>query len=209
MRRLLLPWLAGVVTALLTLGCASRGPSAERTAASPPLHLGGQRVLVLPLQNIIGLPHDGRERLNAEILFALGERDDRVVWIPPAELQRALRRSPAYAATPEALPADAVLQRREPRVSEPLASELRRYSALMDARLVLLLREARFARTDDTDLGSLRIGAVLLDARNGQVLWWGEAAGDASANPDPAAAASAAAALAEGLLAVPEREPSE
>ncbi len=163
---------------------------------------------MLPLQNIIGLPHDGRERLNAEILFALGERDDRVVWIPPAELQRALRRSPAYAAAPEALPADAVLQRREPRVSEPLASELRRYSALMDARLVLLLREARFARSGDAELGNLRIGAALLDARSGQVLWWGEAVAEAGATPDPAAVASAATSLSERLLAVPERESS-
>ncbi|MBA2243662.1 MAG: hypothetical protein H0W11_01810 [Gemmatimonadetes bacterium] len=102
-----------------------------------------------------------------------------------------------------------MLQHREPRVTEPLAGELRRYSALMDARLVLLLREARFARAADADVGNLRIGAVLLDARSGRVLWWGEAAGDASATPDPAAAASAAAALAERLLAIPARESSE
>ncbi|CAN5888733.1 hypothetical protein BH23GEM7_BH23GEM7_05340 [soil metagenome] len=199
-----------MLAVLLVLGCARGGARrAELPRAPSPLHLGGQRVLVLPLQSIVGLPEGGRERLNAEILFALGERDGRVIWIPPAELQRALSRSPAYAAAPHALPADPVLQHREPRVTEPLAGELRRYSALMDARLVLLLREARFARAADADVGNLRIGAVLLDARSGRVLWWGEAAGDASATPDPAAAASAAAALAERLLAIPARESSE
>jgi hypothetical protein len=166
-------------------------------ASAPSLRLAGQKVLVLPVQSVSGLGGEAQERLEREIMFALGEREPRATWVAPEALERALRRSPGFAGSPHALPADPMMHGRERRVVEPLAGELRRYAALTDVRLVLLPHAAAFVRGDGG--GRVRVAAALVDARSGDLVWWGEADGDPRPEADTPALASAAAALAARL----------
>lgn len=153
--------LAGLLLLTVVLACAGPSSSPPPTA---PFSLAGQRVLVLPVQNAHE-PDGGSDSL----LAALQRYEPRAIWIGPADLQRALRRLPAFAADPAALPHDPLVHHGDRRAGEPLASELRRFSALADARWVLLPRKAQFVNA------SPRISAALLDARTGVVLWAGHA----------------------------------
>lgn len=191
--------------ALLLASCARPAPPGlvpEQTR--PPLALGGQRVLVLPFGLAAGaFP----ERIDAEFGFALEERNTSVEWISADELRAVLRRSPGVAPDPGVLPQDPLLHHGERRAIEPLASTVRRYAALVDARWVLLPRGAGW--TEDT-AGSraLRLGAALLDARTGNVLWWGAVERAADGDPGttlPRAAAELAARLV--LPSTPSIEP--
>jgi hypothetical protein len=169
------------------------------------MRLAGLRLLVLPLQAVSGMPADADERLGRELLFALGEREPRVTLVAPDVLERALRRSPGFAGSPRALPADPLVHHRVRQAVEPLAGELRRYAALTDVRLVLLPRSASFARPAGSAEGRVRIDAAVIDARSGDVVWWGEAEGDPRPEADAQAMASAAAALAARMAAAGAR----
>lgn len=177
---------------------------AEPAAAPPPLSLAGQRVLVLPLQRALDAEAaTARERIDAELRFALAERDGAVTWIGADELRRALRGSPGFAPDPGALPDDPLLHHSEARAIEPLAGHLRRYAALTDTRLVVLPRSAAFRplEGDSAAQRALRLEAAVIDARSGAVLWRGDASGAAAGAPDARAVATAAAELARRLVA--------
>lgn len=195
----LLLWAALAACAPAAAPAPAPDAAAAPVESAPPMRIGGQKVVVLPVQRVAGLPDPLRERVDAELLFALGERDRKVQWVAPEALERALRRSPGFAPDPRALPSDPLVHHRERRAVEPLAGVLRRYSALMDARLVLLPRTV--AWVPDPGGGMVRVSAAVLDARSGDVVWWGEAAGEPSAAPDAGAVASAAEALARRMLA--------
>jgi hypothetical protein len=164
------------------------------------MQLGGQKVLVLPMQAASGVGQP-RDAITREILFALGERDAAAQWIDPDRLRSVLRRSPGYAADPDALPVDAFRHHNERYVVEPLASLLRRYSALMDVRLVLIPQSAQWLPSADGTSGVVRIAATVVDTRSSNVVWWGEADGTPAAQPGPAPVATAAAALAARMVA--------
>lgn len=200
---------SALALAVLLAACAGGAPPASAPGAAgppppaatvPPLRISG-RVLVLPFQNVSGLPEEAYGRLGRELLFALGERDSRVKWIAPEELERGLKRSPGFAGDPRALPADPLLHHGERHAVEPLAGELRRYAALTDARVVLLPQSAAWVRPAGAGEGRVRLSAAVIDARTGNVLWWGEAEGDPRPEADTQAVASAAAALASRMVA--------
>ena len=173
------------------------GPRPATSAAA--MQLGGQKVLVLPMQAATGVGQP-RDAITREILFALGERDAATQWIDPDRLRGVLRRSPGYAADPDALPVDAFRHHNERYVVEPLASLLRRYSALMDVRLVLIPQSAQWLPSADGTGGVVRIAATMIDTRSSNVVWWGEADGAPAAEPGPAPVATAAAALAARMV---------
>ncbi|HET7461465.1 MAG TPA: hypothetical protein VFJ82_09450, partial [Longimicrobium sp.] len=159
-----------------------------------------QKVLVLPLQLASGVGQP-RDEITREILFALGERDDRSEWIDPERLRAALRRAPGYAPDPAVLPNDALRHHGERYIIEPLAGVLRRYSALMDVRLVLIPQAAAWLPSPGGSGGVVRISATMIDARTGNIVWYGEADGSPAAGPGPAPVATAAAALAARMVA--------
>lgn len=181
----------------------SAGPAPVRPATSvAPMNLGAQKVLVLPMQATSGVG-EGREEATREVLFALGERSAGTQWIDPAALRRALARSPGYAPDPAVLPADAYRHHQERYVREPLAGLLRRYSALMDTRLVLIPQSATWLPATAGTGGTVRIAATMIDARTGNVVWYGEADGSPAAEPGQGPVATAAAALAARIVAEP------
>jgi len=195
---------------LLALAAACGGqarPAAGPAPAAAPrpatsvaaMQLAGQKVLVLPLQTASGVGQP-RDAVTREILFALGERDAATQWIDPDRLRGALRRSPGYAADPDALPSDAFRHHQERYVVEPLAGLLRRYSALMDVRLVLIPQSAQWLPSADGASGVVRLSATMVDARSANVVWWGEADGAPAPQPGPGPVATAAAALAARMV---------
>jgi hypothetical protein len=121
--------------------------------------------------------------------------------VEPDQLRSALRRSPGYADDPDVLPSDAFRHHHERYVVEPLGGLLRRYSALMDLRLVMILQSAEWLPAAAPDAGgAVRMAAVVVDTRTGNVVWYGEADGQRRDSPDAAALATAAAALAGRML---------
>ena len=177
------------------------GPAPIRPpAAVAAMDFGGQKVLILPMQFANGVGAT-REQITAEVVFALGEWDARTTWVTPEQLRAALRRTPGYAPDPAALPNDSWMHHGERYVVAPLVTQLRRYSALMDARLVLVLRDASFLPAPEGG-GVIRLSAGVVDSRNGNVIWFGDADGPVRPQADAVGLAGAAAALA-GRMVVP------
>ncbi|HYJ78197.1 MAG TPA: hypothetical protein VEW03_01145 [Longimicrobiaceae bacterium] len=184
-------------------------PGPEPAPVRPPaavvaMDLGGQKVLVMPVQSAAGVGAS-REQITAEVVFALREWDSRTTWVTPDQLRAALRRSPGYAPDPAALPTDSWMHHGERYVVAPLVTQLRRYTALMDARLVLVLRDARFLPVPDGSGGVVRLSAGVVDSRNGNVIWFGDADGETRPQADAAGLASAAAALAARMVVRSDR----
>jgi hypothetical protein len=174
-------------------------PAPRPATSVAAMQLAGQKILVLPMQVASGVGQP-RDAITREILFALGERDAATQWIEPDRLRSSLRRSPGYAADPDALPSDAFRHHQERYVMEPLAGLLRRYSALMDVRLVLIPQSATWLPSPDGTGGVVRLAATMVDTRSANVVWWGEADGAPAAAPGPAPVATAAAALAARMV---------
>ncbi|HSU13267.1 hypothetical protein [Longimicrobium sp.] len=191
--------------AALATACGGQAPPAAAQAPTPrlaptvgPMDISGQKVLVLPVQSVSGIPQT-RADATREALFALAERNARVRWVDPDMLRSALRRSPGYADDPDFLPSDAFRHHHERYVVEPLGGLLRRYSALMDTRMALILQSAEWLPAAAGG-GAVRMAAVVVDTRTGNVVWYGEADGANRPEPDAAALASAASALAGRML---------
>lgn len=192
--------------ALLATACAPRPVPAQSSAPAPrpaqavaPMDLSGQKVLVLPVQAAAGI-QQSRDEVTRELLFALGERDTRTQWVEPDRLRAALRRTPGYAQDPDALPAESFRHHNERYMQGAMGSLVRRYSALMDVRLVLIPRGAQWLPAGSGGGGMVRISAVMVDARSGNVVWYGDADGEPRPTADGAALATAAAALAARMV---------
>ena len=82
--------LAGAVTAI-SGGCGGKAqaPVPGTSQGSPP-DLRGSRVMVLPVQRVVGVEGDA----NAELAFGLRGRGAGVTWILPPRLDEVLERSP-------------------------------------------------------------------------------------------------------------------
>lgn len=206
--------LLSVALLALVAGCGGRAQTAPAAAetprepppavAQPPMDLGGQKVLVLPVQRGFGLSV-GMDAVTDEFVFALRERDTRTQWVMPDVLRRALSRAPGYAPDPRSLPSGTYAHNQ---MGEPLAGIVRRYTALVDSRLVVVPVSASFVPSVGGDRGHVRFQVVVVDSRSGAVIWRGAAGGDeriradgeTAAMGDQGAVASAAAALAAKML---------
>jgi hypothetical protein len=201
--------LALCATASAAAPRAAHAQATQATAAAPitppkpaqsvaPMDLSGQKVLVLPAQTVTGITQT-RDDVTREVLFALGEQDTRTQWVEPERLRAALRRTPGYADDPATLPAESFLHHQQRYMQGNLGNLVRRYSALLDVRLVLIPQAAQwFPLPGGT--GIIRLSAVMVDARSSNVVWYGEADGQPRPSADAAALATAAASLAARML---------
>lgn len=157
--------------------------------------------MVLPAQGVRGV----RGSPDAEIAFALRERGDRVDWVFPDELRRALARAPGVRVRMDALPVGDFRSREVKRIGDPLYGEIRRLGGLSDASVALVPIDVGRRATAEGEPPALEIAAALLEVRGGRVLWFGvvDAAVDGGSGAPPLA--RAADALARALL--PGREP--
>lgn len=196
-----LPLACAALAVLAAAACGGKKPPPGQVAPAvsiAPMDLGGQRVLILPVQASSGLPFN-REIITDEIVAAIHARDTRTQWIDPARLRRTLAGSPNFAPDPAALPNDRYEAYGDRRIQGGLHDAVRRYMALTEARLVVIPRSATLV-TPDSGAAFVRLSAAVVDARTGMLVWWGEADGTPGDPADRALVTSAATALAVRLL---------
>jgi hypothetical protein len=212
-----------VLAALLLAGSACAGQSQQQQEQQPtptridhPLAVfAGRPMVVLPTRFVrdgdpmgwaAAIP-SAREFLasvDAEIGFALKERDLGSNWIMPEALVRSARRNAAFVADPHTLAAERLrppIRRKIEQLPEPLASQLRSLVALNDARYVLYPLEVRFEPADEGK-GRAVLNVLVLDARLSTVMWMGDVASDPVESFSPGLAAGVANRLAD-LIAAP------
>ncbi|MEM7416741.1 MAG: hypothetical protein AAF389_14645 [Gemmatimonadota bacterium] len=179
-------------------GGGTKPPPAPGEARGVPPDLRGTRVIVLPVQQNLGVPGD----VDAEVAFALRSKTEDIEWVWEEEVQRILQRSPAIQAQTRGLPVGSFLVAEVDRVGDPLFGQLRRMSGLVDGGAVLLPVQASLGPAGDVEGAAprVRLHAALIEPRTGRVVWYGvEEGGDFPAE-DPRALASAVEALAQSLL---------
>jgi hypothetical protein len=200
-RRMLPLACAALAVLVSAAGCGGKKPPPGGIApavAIAPMDLGGQRVLILPVQAASGLPVN-REIVTDEIVAAIRARDTRTQWIDPARLRRSLAQSPNFAPDPAALPNDRYEVHGDRRIQGGLQDAVRRYMALTEARLVVIPRSAVLI-TPDSGGAFVRLNAAVVDARTGLLVWWGEADGQPAEPGSRALITTAAQALAARLV---------
>jgi hypothetical protein len=191
--------LAGVAfVALLAVGaCGGRRapPPEPGTVRGFAPDLRGRRVLVLPVQQVLGVPGGP----DAELAFALRERGVGVTWIFPADVEAVLARSPGVQARTQGLQVGDFLVAEVTRVGDPLYGELRRLAALVDAEAIFLPIQAALSAEPGVD-PRVRVWATLLEVRTGRVLWFAFLEGQSAPAGDPAGLASAVEQVTRTLL---------
>ena len=178
-------------------GCAgsTAPPQAGEPSVRPP-SLASRRVMVLPVQETIGVPGD----LDAELTFALTARSDEVIWIMPETLRSSLAMSPGLRVPLESLPVSMFMQSQVRRVGDPLYGMLRRVAALVDAEVAMIPVHV-LARTSTPEReGAIEVRVALIHIVTGDVLWYGVEEGAAGDARDPSALASAMEAIARRLV---------
>lgn len=187
-----------VAMALLVLaGCAGNAapPQAGEPAVRPP-SLISRRVMVLPVQEVVGVPGN----LDAELTFALSGRGDEVLWIFPDAVREALARSPSMRVPLDALPVSMFLNTEVRRVGDPLYGMLRRAAALMDAEVAMIPVQVGARPSTLEKEGGIEIRVALIHIVTGDVLWYGVEQGTPGDGRDPSALASAMEAMARRLV---------
>ena len=187
---------------IAAIGCRSSAPPPPEEAvpveqpARPLAQLAAQRVILTPAFSLvttdplgwgatIAHPRDYLRQLDDELARELGERGLRTQWIYPADLVRAAKANPTYAADPYALGVNVLRSNAMvsgTRFGDPLATQIRTMIALHDdARAVLVPVELRFEKADSGQ-GVAVLRLALLDGRLGDVRWIAYVRG----NPAPA-----------------------
>lgn len=190
-------WVLALVLVLGGCGASRQAPPEAGDSRGQVPNLQGRRVMVLPVQEVVGL--SGAP--DAELAFALQDRTgDRVRWVLPEEMRRSLRRSPGMPIRVDGLPVGIFLQAQVDRVGDPLFGHLRRLAAITSADLALIPIQVRHRPGEEETAPAVEIAAALIHARNGRVFWFGIVEGEPGGADDPRALASAADALARALI---------
>ena len=158
--------------------------------------------MVFPVQRSRGL--DQGLDASAEVAFALEARGG-ADWIMPAELRRAVDRTPGLQLTADGLPVDMFLRAQVDRVGDPLYGHLRRMAAITSSDIALLPVQARAGEPDGSGDSMVSLAATLINARTGRVYWFGIVEG-VSAGGAAGALASASEALAKAMTPLMGRD---
>ena len=204
---------AAFIAVFVLAACASSpAPPAADTAQQPFPDIGGQRVMLLPVQHVVpaisppatadttrpmlALSGESLRAVEAELAYWLPEQAPRVRWVLPDAIERAVQGSAALQAiTVRDLPVRDFQRSRLQSIGDPLYGDLRRVAVVTDARLALLPIGAVWI-PETAGAGRVHLAAALIDTMGGRVLWYGVAASTPGERDDPAVAASAARALA-------------
>jgi hypothetical protein len=198
---------AGVVV-ILALACGGNAPPKAADPKPPPPDMTGVKVMLLPAQ-VRGMKLPG---LDSELAYWLGQRAPRTEWVLRPAMERALKSTPEWSINLDALAVGSFGYMEMKRIGEPLFTDLRRLSALLNARFALVPVAAAWlagpgSRGDNmpqdsvaAPQGHVEIAAAIIDTFDGSVLWYGVVAGKPSTTLDRAAIASAAQELARVLV---------
>ena len=163
--------------ALLAAAPLAAQKDAPALAVAP---LAGQPIPVLPLSYLSADPPvdellpPGREAQLAWADSIIGEmlmrRGPEVDWVLPEALRAVARRAPATVTDPDRMGQAVMRASQVDRTPDPLRSYLRALSAMTNSRTVMIPAAVRFS-TDST--GGVRAETVLVvvDTRNGGVMW--------------------------------------
>lgn len=196
-----------IIMAALLGACGARpvtAPPGPTTAPAP--SLSGQTVMLFPTQMGPVPVADttarhfaiGRPALDAEIAYWVPQLAGTVKWILPAAIQRAITRSPTLAIDTDALAVGSFHRAQVKRVGDPLFGDLRKLAAVFDARYAVIpIAAESVGRTSDQ--ARVQIATAVIDALDGDVLWFGVLEGDSAATTEAAALASAAQAFARAF----------
>jgi hypothetical protein len=197
----------------MAVSCStSPAPPAADVAQQPFPDIGGQRVLLFPVQQVVpaisppatadttrpilALSSESRSALEAELTYWLQENAQRVRWVLPEAIERAVAGSSALQMSVRDLPVHDFQRSRLQSIGDPLYGDLRRIAVVTDARLALLPLGAVWI-PEIGGMGRVHLAAALIDTMGGRVLWYGVSAGSAGHRDDSAVVASAARALAQ------------
>ena len=193
----------GVALALGTMlvllaACGASAPPQPGLSRGVPPDLRGRRVILLPVQLVVGVAGDP----DAELAFTLTDVGSEIDWVREAEIQDAMRRSPTVQTRTRGLPVSNFLQAEVDRVGDPLYGLLRRMEALVEADAILLPLLATYEPDQSIpDSGPrVRFTAALIEPRTGRVMWFGIEEGEEFDNTDPRALASAVESLSRTLF---------
>jgi hypothetical protein len=133
--------------------------------------------------------------VEAELAYWLQQRSPQTRWVLPETIERAVRQSPTLEVRPRDLSVRDFQRARLETIGDPLYGELRRMSALTDARVALLPIGALWV-PEQGGGGRIHMAVALIDTFGGDVVWYGIVAGDVGERSDGSVAASVAQALA-------------
>jgi hypothetical protein len=104
-------------------------------------------------------------------------------WIFPPELVRAAQRNPGFVTNPYQLGAHVLRPpaRAPDQLAEPLASQVRSWTALVQSRLALLPVEIRFEGRRDSAQAVMRLAVI--DAPLARVVWMGDVRSEYGTGP--------------------------
>jgi hypothetical protein len=188
--------MVALLTALAACGSRTAAPPEPGTSRGVPPDLRGRTVMVLPVQQVFGVPGD----TDAELLFGLRSRATEVTWVPPTDLDDALARSPSLAARTRGLPVGQFLAAEVLRIGDPLFGELYRLSVLVGAQAAVLPVRAELIRNPDETDPRVRITVTLIETRTGRVGWFAILEGQPHPTDDPRLLASAVDEISRTLL---------
>lgn len=187
--------------ALLALACATgHAPPKATDPKPPPPDMTGVKVMLLPAQ-VRGPALPG---LDAELSYWLQQRAPRTEWVLRPAMERVLKSTPEWSINLDALAVGDFSYMEVKRIGEPLFTDLRRLSTMLDARFALVPVGAGWVSASgskgEASRGHVEIAAAIIDTSDGSVLWYGVVAGEPSGAPDRGAIASAAQELARVLV---------
>lgn len=188
---------AAALVALAACGGTARSPEPGQAYGTPP-DLRGRRVVLLPVQQVVGVAGDP----DAELRFTLSELGQDVEWVFEDEVEQVLARSPAIQARTRNLPVGVFMQAQVQRIGDPLFGELRRIAALVNGEAILLPVRASFEPNESIPGSAprVRFTIALVEPRSGRVVWFGIEEGGEFPAGDPRGLASAVERLAGTLL---------
>lgn len=222
-------WRAAAAVAVLAAAAgltAAVGPVEAQDEERVPRIPSGVTLVVTPVQSVAPAPSGAwpggadsrREALaavNSEMDFAISEEPLARAWTPPGEVVEQAGRNPMLKVDPQQLAYRGLLAEDDdrPELYEPLHGQLRKLTALLDARLVALPMRVWYVEADTAAAGteeavgdgdarpSGRRGRAVMqiavvDTRAGRVLWRGIVGGD----PAPVDSGAALGTLASNLV---------
>jgi hypothetical protein len=193
-----------IFAALMALAACSRPQAAPPVpAASTAPVLIGETVMIFPVQRGSVPVADtsarhfvvAQEKLDAELAYWLPQLANGVRWVLPEQIQRAITRSPTLQIDIHNLGVGAFQRAQVKRVGDPLYGDLRKLSAVLDARVAVIPVAAELIGASP-QTARVQVATAVIDALGGHVLWFGVIESDTAARGADAGVASVAQALA-------------
>lgn len=191
-----------IAIVVLTACARPQGAPPVPAAHTAPI-LIGETVMIFPVQRGVVPVADTSARhftieqgkLDAELAYWLPQLGNNVKWVLPAQIQRAITRSPTLEIDINNLAVGAFGRAQVKRIGDPLFGDLRKLSAVLNARIAVIpVAAEQIGATPQS--ARVQVATAVINALSGNVLWFGVIESEAEAQGEEAGIASAAQAFA-------------